>query len=361
MRYDKSIHLRFAIACALSLGFAFAAVPGHAQSFVMSTPRASQRAILGQRVGLTDITIVYHRPLIAGRKVWDGLVPYGQVWRAGANENTTIEFTDAVSIEGQPLPKGTYGLHMIPAADSWTIIFSKNSTSWGSFTYDQKEDALRVNVKPQPAEMHEALTYDFDDVKPDSAVVTMRWEKLAVPFHVSVSKDAVFQNVRNQLRNLPQYTWMGWDDAAKFCLETKTNSDECLRWADRSVQLEERFDNLMTRSQALTALGRADDATAAKNKALEKASAQQLYNYARQLQFQKKPAEALDAFRLVVKRFPDHWIGHVAQGRLLSAAGDFPNAVKEMNASLATGAPDQVKPSIQTLIKRLETRDDINK
>src|SRR5947208_980301 len=137
-------------------------------------PEASQRATVSQRLGVTDVTLVYHRPLVNGRKVFGGIVPYDQVWRAGANENTTIAFTDPVSVEGSPLAKGTYGLHMIPGTDSWTVIFSKNASSWGSFTYKKDEDALRVTVKPQPSEMQEALRYDFDDVKPNAATVTMR-------------------------------------------------------------------------------------------------------------------------------------------------------------------------------------------
>ncbi len=112
-----------------------------AQSFVLDLPRPSQHAVVTQRIGITDVTINYHRPMVNKRKVWGGLVPYGQVWRAGANENTTIRFTDPVMVEGKPLAKGTYGLHMIPGENEWTVIFSNNSTSWGSFTYDQAEDA----------------------------------------------------------------------------------------------------------------------------------------------------------------------------------------------------------------------------
>jgi len=110
----------------------------------LNLPETSQLAINKQRIGLTDITITYHRPLVNGRKIWGGLVPFGEVWRAGANENTTIEFSDPVSVEGKPLAKGIYGLHMIPTADSWTVIFSKMATAWGSYTYKQEEDALRV-------------------------------------------------------------------------------------------------------------------------------------------------------------------------------------------------------------------------
>ena len=109
----------------------------------LNIPRVSQRGTVSQRIGLTDITITYHRPAVGGREIWGKTVPYGKVWRAGANENTTITFSDDVSVEGKPLAAGTYGLHAIPDKDQWTVIFSKNSTSWGSFSYDEKEDALR--------------------------------------------------------------------------------------------------------------------------------------------------------------------------------------------------------------------------
>jgi hypothetical protein len=310
-------------------------------------------------VGLTDITIVYHRPLAGGRQVWGGIVPYGQVWRAGANENTTIEFTDPVTIEGQPLAKGIYGLHMIPTADTWTVIFSKMSAAWGSFTYDQKEDALRVTVKPQPAEMHEALTYDFDDVKPDSTVVTMRWEKLAVPFTVKADPEATLANIRGQLRNAPQYLWNGWDDAATWCVDNKTNLEEALAWTQRSIQIEERFENLMTRSRILEELKRPTESAAARAKALEIGNAVQVYIYGRQLQSQKKKAEAIAIYRTVAKRFPDHWLGHLAKARVAVADADFATAAKEAQAAQAA-APEPQKPQLEGLKKRIEAKEDIN-
>src|SRR5437773_624381 len=153
----------------------------------LKLPDVSQAAEVKQRIALTDITVNYHRPLVNGRKIWGGLVPYGKVWRAGANENTTIEFSDDVSVEGKPLAKGLYGLHMIPNQDSCTVIFSKTNTGWGSYSYDQKEDALRVDVKPRPlTETKEALEFDFEDLKPTSTAVTLKWEKLGIPFTVSV-------------------------------------------------------------------------------------------------------------------------------------------------------------------------------
>src|SRR5580700_10181693 len=200
-----------------------------AQSFVLDLPLKSQAARVSQTIGITDITIKYHRPLVNDRKVWGGLVPYGQVWRAGANINTTITFSDPVQIEGKALDKGTYGLHMIPNANEWTIIFSKNFTSWGSFTYDQAEDALRVIVKPVAADMHNALTYDFDQLQPDSAVVELEWGKIAVPFKVVVDvHDVVEASLKKQLRNLSQYTWISGDDAATYLLTEKFALDDAL-------------------------------------------------------------------------------------------------------------------------------------
>src|SRR5580700_5370173 len=218
--------LRGALFCLL-----MAALPGLglAQSFVLNLPLQSQRAEISQRIGITDVTIDYHRPQINDRKVWGDLVPYGKVWRSGANINTTITFSDPVMIEGKPLDKGTYGLHMIPNADQWTIIFSKNSTSWGAFTYDEAEDALRVTVKPKAADMHNALTYDFDDLQKDSAVVELEWDKIAVPFKVSVDvHDVVQASLKRQLRNLSQYTWMSGDDAATYLLTEKFALDDAL-------------------------------------------------------------------------------------------------------------------------------------
>jgi hypothetical protein len=155
---------RFERALVVMAGLLSIVSPSSAQSLLIDVPRDSQHATVIQRVGLTDITINYHRPLVKGRQIWGKLVPYGEVWRAGANENTTMTFSDPVAIEGQPLAGGVYGLHMIPGETEWTVIFSKIHTDWGSFTYNPSHDALRVKVKPQSAEMREALSYDLDVV-----------------------------------------------------------------------------------------------------------------------------------------------------------------------------------------------------
>jgi Protein of unknown function (DUF2911)/Tetratricopeptide repeat len=333
-----------------------------AQTVMLDLPRQSQHAVIVQRIGITDITVNYHRPLVNSRQIWGKVVPYGEVWRAGANENTTVTFTDPVTIEGQPLDKGTYGLHMIPGENQWTVIFSKMSSAWGSFSYKQDEDALRVTVKPQTADFHDALTYDFDDVKPDSAVITLRWEKVAVPFKVAVKVNDILEaSVPRQLRGLNQYYWESWDDVATYYLTSKINLDEALKDEEHSIKTEERFDNLLTKSQILEAMGRKDDATTTRNKALEKGSAQQLYFYGRQLQGEKKQEEAFAVFRSNAKKYPDYWTSHVGLARVYSGQGDFDKAVKEIQAALM-GVPDDANRSnLEKYVKRLQSKDDINR
>jgi tetratricopeptide (TPR) repeat protein len=313
-----------------------------------------------QRIGITDITINYHRPLAAGRKIWGGIVPYGQVWRAGANENTTITFTDPVSIEGKPLAAGTYGLHMIPGENEWTIIFSKVHSAWGSFTYDQKEDALRVTVKPAAGPAKDALTYDFDQLKPDSAVATMTWDKVSVPFTVAVNvPEIVDASLQKQLRGLQQYTWEAWDEAATYLVDSKTDLKQALADANQSIQVEERYDNLLTKSRILDAMGQKTEATAARDKALGMANAGQLYTYARGLQRAKEQDQAMAVFKNLAKKYPNDWITHAALGRIYTSEGNYDKALTEMRACL-TVAPDNAKPSVETLIKRLEAKQDIN-
>jgi tetratricopeptide (TPR) repeat protein len=338
------------------------AMPGvsSAQSLVLDLPDQSQRAEISQRIGITTIKINYHRPLVKNRKIWDSLVPYGKVWRAGANENSTITFSDAVMIENKPLEKGTYGLHMIPNAEEWTIIFSKNSTSWGAFTYDQAEDALRVTVKPMAADMHDALTYDFDQLQPDSAVVELEWEKVAVPFKVSVDvHDVVQTSLKKQLRNLSQYTWMSWDDAANYLLTEKIALDDALTYANKSIENEDRYDNEMTKSKVLTVLNRKDDAAVAEKKALHLANPLQVHLFARQLQAQKRNDEAFTIFRENAKKHPDQWFVHTGLARMYCAQGKFDDASKEMKQALA-GAPDIQKSYVDGLVRQLEAKQDIN-
>jgi len=346
---------------ALLMGVLLVAVASRAQSAIDDLPRPSQHAEVVQRIGVTNITINYSRPLVNGRKVFGGLEAYGKVWRAGANENTTIAFSDPVTIEGKPLDPGTYGLHMIPGENEWTVIFSKANASWGSFTYDQKEDALRVTVKPQASEFTEALTYEFDDLKPESSVITMRWDKVAVPFKVAVNvNEVVEQNMRKHLRGLAQYTWDGWNDAADYLVNAKADLEEALAYTDKSIAVEERYENLMTKSQVLDLLGRKEEAAKFRTEALARANATQSYTYARQLQRAKKLDEAWAAYRANEKKFPNDWISHFGMARVYSAQGDYDNALKEAKIALAGAPADGTKDFVEGQIRKLEAKQDIN-
>jgi tetratricopeptide (TPR) repeat protein len=345
----------------LVLSLLFAASLCHAQSALLDLPRKSQNAEVTQTIGITNITLKYSRPLANGRKVWGGLVPYGEVWRAGANENTVITFADPVSIEGKPLDKGTYGLFMIPTADQWTIIFSKINTAWGAFTYKQDEDVLRVTVKPTASDFNDALRYDFDDLKPDSAIVTLRWDKLAVPFKVSVNvPQTVEASLQKQFRGIVQYTWVSYDDAANYFLDAKTDLPEGLKYADLSIQNEERYDNLMTKSRILAAMGKTDEAKTFATQALAKADAPQSYQYARQLQRDNKQDEAFAIYRTIAKKYPTNLFAYAGLARIAVGDGNYDEAVKEMKLA-KDAAPENAKNQIQGLINRLEAKENINK
>jgi len=332
-----------------------------AQSAILDLPRASQHARVMQRVGLTDITVDFHRPLVAGRKIFGGLLAYGEVWRAGANDNTVFEVTDPVSINGQPLAKGRYGVHMIPGESSWVIIFSKNSTSWGSFTYDRSEDALRVTVQPRAAADQEALIYEFEDPRPNSVVVTMRWEKTAVSFKVDVDTPAITaKSLERQLRGRPQFEWQPWMEAASYLLANKLSAAEALKYSDRSIEVEDRFENEMTRSQALAALGRKDESAAARAKAVTIGTQQQVHDFGRGLQAQGMQDAAIELFRDNAKKDPNSWIGHNDAARVAVAKGDFDTALREMKLALVA-APESLKAPHADLVRRLENRENINK
>ncbi len=231
----------------------------------LNLPRESQRQEISQVVGDAKFTIVYHRPNIKARKVWGGLVPYGEVWRSGANENTTIEFSRDVTINGQGLPAGKYGFHTLPTEGSWILIFSKVNDAWGSFTYDAKNDALRVTVKPEASPINrETLAYEFDDVTNDSAKVVLSWEKVRVPFTVGIGdvqgrmvaqiKEAIAARTADDVRPLNQGA------GYVFTYKVKPEYEAALGWLDTSLSEKKAFGTLVTKARLLAEMGRTADA-----------------------------------------------------------------------------------------------------
>ena len=330
------------------------ATAAHSQSFVLDMPLRSPAAEVSQRIGLTDIDIRYHRPQVNGRKIWGELVPYGKVWRTGANTITTISFSDPVTIDGYPLDAGTYGFHAIPTPDEWTLIFSKNSTTWGSFTYDQAEDALRIQVKPEPSPMHESMTFDVDHIQPDSAVVVLEWENLRVPFRVGIDTHGLVQaSLKRQLRGQKRYIWMSWNDAANYLLNEKLSLDDALAYANKSIELEDRFDNELTKSKVLVALNRPADAEAARRHAIDLGNATQLRDYGVELLAADRDA-AFTVFRENARKHPDAWQAHEGLARMYSAQRKFAEALKEAQAAIAS-APESEKGDLEALAAKLTT------
>ena len=235
---------------------------GDAYSQAVTTqPRVSQKAVAYQVIGLSKVKVVYSRPAVKDREVWGKLVPYNAPWRAGANENTTITFSSDVKIEGKELAAGTYGLHMIPTETDWEIAFSTNSKAWGSFSYNPDQDALKVKVTPTKSDhYYELLTYTFDEVGADYAVCALQWADKKVPFKVEVNThEVVLASLRDELQTQAGFTWMGWNEAANYCLQNDVNHKEALKWATRSAFINPNARNLMTKAQ-LTAKMKGDAA-----------------------------------------------------------------------------------------------------
>ncbi len=348
-------------ALALALAAAPLAAQGIGQNQIpgLWLPNASPGAEVAQTVGLTNIRITYHRPAVNERTIWGGLVPWGQVWRTGANENTLISFSHDVKVEGQALPAGTYGLHTLPGEEEWQIIFSHDNTAWGSFSYDQSRDALRVTVQPQEGEHQERMLFTFDQPDNDSVTVALRWEKLRVPFRVEVDTPAlVLASIRDQLKGLSQFTWIGWNQAATYCLQNDLNLEEALGWTDNSIQAEERFDNLSTKAQILAKLDRDEESAQVLAHALEVASPLQMHGYGRQLLAQGKKEEAMKVFQDNAERNPDAWFIGVGLARGHAAFGRFEEAAQQMRVALEA-APENQKTYIQGLVEQLERGENI--
>lgn len=348
--------------------------------FLTTTPSGgNKKASVSERIGLTDVTIHYDRPGVKGRegKIWGSLVYPGfsnlgfgsakaAPWRAGANENTTFTFTTDVKIEGQDLPAGTYGFFIAYDPNELTLIFSKNATSWGSFYYNEKEDALRVKVKPVPLDKSvEWLKYEFDNETDSTAQVALKWEKLSIPFTVQVDLvKAQLESFRKELRTDKGFTWMSWNQAAQWCLQHKVNYDEALLWADSASGPtfggNTQFTALATKAQLLAEMGQPDSALAVMKKATPMASMIELHQYGRQLISYKKNKEALEIFKLNAAKNPKQFTTYVGLARGYSANGDYKNALK--NAQLALPlVPDPLnKGSVETMIAKLKEGKDIN-
>jgi hypothetical protein len=284
----------------------------------LTTPQPSPHASIEQTVGITKIAIDYSRPLVKGRKVWGELVPYGQVWRAGANVNTIVSFSTPVSIQGHALEAGRYGLHTIPTEKDWTVILSKDADQWGSFSYDEKRDALRFQVTPAPGLMTEALQYTINPLSNDSADIVLNWEKLQVAIPVKIdTKAETIAALHRDLTGLAQFFWQPWNAAANYAINNSVAIDDAERWAQKSIDINENFINTKTKAKLLRLKGENAAADALVAKALGGATEQEVNQYGYELLGEGKRDEAIAAFRKNVKDHPQSWNVHDSLGETL--------------------------------------------
>jgi hypothetical protein len=363
---------KFTFAFAVIFAFTFL----RAQVLIPVPDGGNKKAMVAEQVGITEVKINYHRPGVKGREgkiygtsiVHAGYTNLGfgtskaAPWRAGANQNTTIEFSTDVKIEGKDLSAGTYGFFVAYDPNECTLIFSKNSTSWGSFFYDDKEDALRVKVKPVAMDKSvEWLKYEFMNQTDNSATIALQWERLMIPFKVEtdVAKTRL-ENYRLTMRNSDGFRWETLEEGARFCLENNTNLEEGLQWSFDAISFGKNFTTLSTNASLLDKMGKTQKADSTMKQALAVGNMFELHQYGRKLVSQKKHKEALEVFVLNAKKNPKQFTTYAGLARGYSANGDYKTALT--NAKLALPlAPNEInKTSVQTFIQKLEKGTDIN-
>ena len=340
----------------------------------------TKRAVVSEQVGLTQVTITYHRPAVRGRegKIWGGVVHKGFIdqgfgngkltpWRAGANENTVIEFDNDVKIEGQILPRGRYGFFIAYDPSESTVIFSKRSDAWGSFFYDEREDALRVKVKPQAIEKSvENLKYEFSNQTPNSALIALSWERLSIPFKVEVDYlKQQFDAFVAESQNPRGFTPEGLNIAASWTLQNDYQLEKGLEWATLATSPKfpgdpTSFPALSTRALILEKLGRADEAAAVIKSALPNGSVVELQQLGRQLVAAKRPQAALEVFQFNYTKNPNQFTALMGMARGLSANGEYAKALDFANKALQLAPNESGKQAVQAMIEKLRAGRDIN-
>jgi len=340
----------------------------------------TKKAVVSEQVGLTQVTITYHRPAVRGRegKIWGELVPKGFVdqgfgngkpapWRAGSNENTVIEFDQDVKIEGQLLLKGKYGFFIAYDPTESTVIFSKRTDAWGSFFYDEKEDVLRVKVKPQPIEKSvEFLKYEFSDSTPNSAVIALSWEKLSIPFKVEVDYlKQQFEAFVAESQNPRSFTSESLNVAATWTLQNDYQLEKGLEWATTATGAKfpgnsTSFPALSTKAAILNKLGKTDEAAAVIKSALPFGNVGQLQQLGRQLLVAKNPKAAMDVFQFSYGKYPNQFAAMVGMARGLSANGEYTKALEFASKALPLAPNETTKQAVQAMIDKLKAGKDIN-
>lgn len=333
----------------------------------------NKKAFVSEWIGLTEVSVSYSRPGLKGRagQVWGQLVHTGfqhpgfgssqaAPWRAGANENTVISFSSDVLINGQSLPKGSYGFFIAYYPDSSILIFSRNYQSWGHYYYNPSEDALRVKIVPEKMqERVEWLRFEFSNQREETATLALEWEQLRFPFEIKVDYVATqLESFRNELRTERGFIWQSWEQAAAWCAQRNVNLEQALQWADSASSPtfggDKMFSTFLTRADILERLGRGDEAAVVIKSALPKAAMQEVHMYGRRLLQQKKAAEALEIFLYNHKTYPNEFTTLAGLTRGYAANNDAKKALKYAKLALPLAPNDLNKQAVQAMIEKLE-------
>lgn len=236
----------------LSVQAQMAAKPALPAASLLPLPQASPHVLLSHTVGLSEVTVDYHAPSVRNRQIWQGLVPYNQIWRAGANENTLITFTDTVRINGKTLPAGQYSFFVFPRSDQdWDMVFNRVTTHWGAEKYEEKEDVLRVPVVPEESAFHETLLYWFSDVKPGSAHLNLSWEKKTVSIYIDTNVQArVVAGIEKAVAQRPG-DWQLLAQAADYLVQNNLNAERALYFINESIRLRDVYTNNWIKARLL--------------------------------------------------------------------------------------------------------------
>ena len=209
-------------------------------------PLPSPGATVSQMIGITKVTVTYHRPGVKGRLIWGDIVPFNKVWRAGANEATTIEFSTDVLIEDKKIPAGKYSFFILleNGGKDATLILNTEADQWGSYNYDKAKDILRVKVKPEYLEHEEWLMYTFENLTNYFANLRMHWEDFALSLPITVETDKFVLEGARMAKG-----WKEKMNAAKYCLENEVAIDEGNKWINESVSEQRNYWNLSLLAQ----------------------------------------------------------------------------------------------------------------
>ncbi len=352
----------------------FMSIPIEAQ---LNLPRGSQQATVKQRVGVTDIYITYSRPKVNKREIWGKLVPYGMnnlgfgtakesPWRAGANENTIIKFTDDVTIEGTPVKAGKYGLHMVVKENGDAdIILSKDTKAWGSYFYDPTNDVAKVTVKTQEVPHRELLTFDFVDVQANSATAALIWEKKQIPFKIEVPvTDIVMADIRNAMKGQKGFARANWEQAANWAANNGGDLNEALQWIDGARQgqffSQKTFANAQIKAGILNKMNKQEEGLKLMDESLKDGTVIQVHGYGRQLITLGLKDKAMEVFKWNAANNKNTWPVNYGLARAHSAKGDYKTAIKYLNKALALAPGDPQKGRVQANIDKLKKGEDIN-